>query len=155
MDTLCFEKEVVHWGDDEKELLCAKIIINGNPLIETVREYEIPYARKYGQENIAGGYIYVYAEYLYDLLCGNIKSHEHGVEVPVLICQCGCEGCWDFLVNIEEKETEIIWTGFHNPHRSSRTSAGGFWDYSSFPVFRFDKQKYLSAIMSLQQLAGK
>lgn len=76
MDTITFEKEIMK-VDDNKEVAIAKIIINGKPFIETVRDYELPYARKYNQENIAGGYMYVYANYLYELLSGKQKSDEH------------------------------------------------------------------------------
>lgn len=151
-DTIKFEREVVKWGDEEQELICAKIIINGTTLIETLRAYELPYAKKYNHESIAGGYIYNYAEYLHKLLSNKQNSQEYENEIPILICQCGFEGCWDLLVTVEENETSIIWKNFHNPRRSSPDSAGGFWDYGSFPTFCFDKKQYKEEINALSEL---
>lgn len=151
-DTIKFEREVIKWGNEELELVCARIIINDTPLIETVRTHELPYAKKYNHENIAGGYICNYAEYLHKLLSGGQKSQEYEDEIPILICQCGCEGCWDFLVTVEENETSVIWKNLHNPRRSSPDSPGGFWDYSSFPSFCFDKKQYQDSINTLSEL---
>ena len=151
-DTIKFEREIVKWGNEEKEMICAKIIINDTPLIETVRAYELPFAKKYNHENIAGGYIYNYAEYLHKLLTGEQTSQEYENEIPILICQCGCEGCWDFLVTIKESETSVTWTSFHNPRRSSPNSPGGFWDYGNLSSFYFDKTQYLEAINTLNEI---
>jgi hypothetical protein len=150
VDSILFEKEI--FNVDDKELALAKIIVNGRPFIETVRDYELPYAMNHGQEDIAGGYIYVYANYLYALLTGKDKSDEYDDEIPILICQCGCEGCWDLLVSIKEEGSEIVWSDIHNPHRSSPTSAGGFWDYRLFPKLRFNKTEYSLALEVLRKI---
>ncbi|HZK57837.1 MAG TPA: hypothetical protein VFD17_05970 [Clostridia bacterium] len=64
MDTIKFEQEIIKYDNESQKLLCAKVIINGILLMETVRAYELPYAKKYDQESIAGGYMYNFAEYL-------------------------------------------------------------------------------------------
>lgn len=151
IDKIEFEKEIVKWGAEEMELICAKIIINSTPLIETVRAYELPYANKYNQENIAGGYIYYYVDSLYKLLSGNTKPQEYENEIPILICQCGCEGCWDFLVTVEESESNILWKNFYNPRRSSPDSPGGYWNYNNFPSFKFDKNQYQEELKKLSE----
>ncbi len=153
MDTIAFEKSIIELDYSDKEDTCATILINGRPLIDMVRDYELPYARECGQESIAGGYMPIYADYLLGLLTDQKKSEEYDGEIPVLICECGCEGCWDFLMTVIEEESAIVWKNFHNPHRSSTTSAGGYWNYSNFPSFRFNRQEYLKAILQLKEIA--
>ncbi len=155
MDTITFEKHIIGLDYSEQEYACAMILINGRPLIDIVREYELPYARKYGQENIAGGYMPICADYLLDLLTDKKKSEEYDRETPVLICQCGCEGCWDLLMTVVQEGAFVEWTNFHNPHRSSPTSAGGYWNYNDFPSFRFDKQEYQTAIARLKEICQR
>jgi hypothetical protein len=150
LDTIRFEREAIKWGEKERELIIAKIIINGMPLIETVYAYELPHAKKYNQENIAGGYTYCLVDYLRKLLRGQQKPLDYEKEVPILHCgSCGGEGCWDFVVTIEENETDIIWKNFRNPRRSNPDSPGGFWDYRDFPSFRFEKKQYQNELEKL------
>ena len=152
MDRLSFKKEIVRFGYSEKAV-CAKIFINDIPLLDIVKEYELPYAKQYGQENIAGGYMSIYARYLFELLTGKAKSDEYGNEIPVLICDdCGTEGCWDLLMTVMDERADVIWTHFHNPHRSFPDSAGGYWNYDAFPSYRFDKEQYRIAIRELEKI---
>jgi hypothetical protein len=153
MDTLSFERSTIKFEHGNGQMhVCASVIINGISLIEIVRTYELPYAAKYEQENIAGGYIPNASENLYSLLVEKRKSPEYQHEIPILICECGCEGCWDLLVTIDEDELEVLWSNIHNPHRSYPMSEGGFWDYKEFPSFRFDKKQYKDAIETLAKM---
>jgi len=67
----------------------------------------------------------------------------------------GCEeaGCCPLAVNIEETETEIICNNFRNWQISEPNENGFFWDYSVFPVFRFDKIQYTAALEQLKIIA--
>ncbi len=108
MDTIAFKKFIIELDYSDKEYAGAIILINGRPLIDLVRDYELPYARECGQESIAGGYMPIYADYLLDLLTGKTKSEEYDGEIPVLICECGCEGCWDLLATVVEEESSFV-----------------------------------------------
>ena len=152
MDVLAFQKDVIKLKYDEHEVVCAKVLINNTSLVDIAWEYELPYAQKYNQTDIAGGYMPNTAAHLYELLTNKKKSEEYYNKLPILICKCGCGGCLDLLVTIIEDSSVITWTNIHNPHRSSPTSAGGFWDYNGFPRFIFDKNQYKDAVRGLGKM---
>jgi hypothetical protein len=152
VDILRIERESVKFPDG-KTFVCARILINDIPLRDMVREYELPFARKCNQESIAGSYVSALAIDLYDLLTGKEKLSKSNGAIPVLTCVCGCVGCWDLLVEVEENDSQVIWKNIHNPHRSSPTSPRGFWDYGNFPTFHFHKEQYADVIDQLRGFA--
>jgi hypothetical protein len=149
MDELRFERKVIENPYADGELIIAAIYINNKPLLDLVRTHELPYAQKYNQESIAGGYEYQFVSELYKQLTD--KSYRIcEEEVALMICS-GCleEGCWPLLVTPQEMDASIVWKDFYNPHRSAN-SAGGFWDYSKFGPFSFEKKLYYEEIEKLK-----
>jgi hypothetical protein len=148
LDTLSFEK--VEQKVNESYYTLAKIIINGKPFIEIVKDYELPFTDKSDVVELAGSYMSAPAKYLYDMLTYNEKCQTYDDEIPILICRCGAEGCWDLIATVEDKGSVIVWKDIHNPRRSSPTpQRTSFWDYKNFPSFCFDKQQYNYAIEEL------
>ena len=147
MDTIRFEKTLV-WVDtgDIKKRVVGKIIINEKPLIDTIRVYEQPFAIEENHESLAGGYMYRCASRLYKELTGQNPSKENSLGIPILICgSCCMFGCWELFVHIDETASEVIWFNFYNFARSGR------WDYSRFPIYRFDKIQYAIALEELRE----
>lgn len=130
----------------EGEYYAARIFINNTDLIDTLAKFEKPFAQKENQENIAGSYEGLSPEYLYENLTGKPIFEDN--KTIILECTCGCEGCWDFLVEIKENNREIIWTNFENIHRGRESH--NFWDYSTFSDLKFDKTEYLQEISKLK-----
>ncbi|MDR0915825.1 MAG: hypothetical protein LBN02_01375 [Oscillospiraceae bacterium] len=154
MDILQFDTEIVNYYDSSA--VAARITVNGQPLIGTVKDYELPYAKKYGQESIAGGYSYVPIKFLYKFLAEEYKTGYYSEKVPILICGgCGFVGCWDFSIDIKACGDEVIWANGRNTYRSSPECLGGFWDYSDFPEFHFSAENYTSQMQKLKVLAEK
>ena len=145
MDILKLKKEKLY---GEKLSVCI-IYLNNKAFLEMVKEHEMPYAKKYNQESIAGDYMYALADELYKEFTDKSYRLEED-KIVLLICGgCGVYGCWDLLVNIRETENTVIWENFHNPHRT-KESPGGFWDYSDFGIFEFDKNNYYREIEKLK-----
>jgi hypothetical protein len=95
----------------------AEIRINDRPIIDILREFELPLAKKENSENIAGAYMYLSPKSLYQNLTKNENFNEEG-KATILACECGSEGCWPMLVKIKEDEKAIIWEDFEQPHRT-------------------------------------
>ncbi len=118
----------------------TQIFIDGKNLIEMLKDYELPFAKKEGCENIAGAYAGIPPKKLYTNLTDCKKS-------GILECECGLEGCWTFRVKIIEKEDCIIWTDFEQIHRSKNSD--NYWDYSNFNNLRFEKNEYFNKLKVL------
>ena len=148
-DVLKFIPEIIKFDGAGLELLCAKILINNVPLIDIVQEYELKYAKKHNNKYLAGGYMYDHPEELYHRLNNYVKLFNYA---PVLICECGCEGCADLTVVVEGSENAITWKNFDNPNKSNIDRPGGFCDYKDFPTFHFDKKQYYDEIDKLKKM---
>jgi hypothetical protein len=137
MDKLEFRKKnhIFDWGC---ETVLAEIVINGKPFSEIAEHYERLIAEKSGAEYDGLGYLYNYADVMYEELI-NKKSDVSNKEPALMICSCGEEGCGAILVTVDETETGIIWHSFRN-HQAKN------WDYSIFPTFRFEKNAYQAAL---------
>jgi len=126
------------------------ILINGQDLIDLLKAYELPFAKKEGSENIAGGYDGLTPKILIKHLINpdEFDTDENG-KVSILECECGCDGCWPMKIKVIELEDKTIWTGFEQPHRN--IDSHKFWDYSNFGQFSFDKKQYYEQLDILQK----
>lgn len=61
--------------------------------------------------------------------------------MSLLECDCGCPGCWPFLVRITLTEDEIIWSDFEQPHRGVNSTVGE-WTYDNLKPFVFNRNQY-------------
>lgn len=118
--------------------------IDGRLLCDIVREIELPYAEREGHPSIAGKYVGIPKEmalfparhflgYPSSLYCGDVGT------LYLMVCDCGEPGCWPFEASLCVSETEISWSNYRQPHRST-------WDYSLLPAFRFDPKQYEAAL---------
>jgi len=146
MDTLNFEKMLFKSQFSNYDMELGVTIINGRPLADIVEPFEREVAHMRGEDYSELGYIYQLAHILYKQLIRKNSQYSED-EVALMICS-GCyeEGCWALLVTIEETETEVIWTGFRNNHRSDP-------EYNSFPILRFEKNNYIEALLQLKETA--
>ncbi len=144
MNTIRFQVEEGKDVAGETQLF-ANIFIDDKNLIDILRKYELPFAKKEGSEEIAGSY----AALLPDELFSNLTMYNgsESEQVAVLDCTCGCEGCWTFMLRVIETDDCIIWTDFEQIHRAK--GSHNYWDYSNFPNFKFNKTDYLNKIQAL------
>lgn len=136
--------------DSYKEV---KMLIDGIDLIEILKKFELPFATRENHADIAGAYSGIPTEYITsDQLLGkcNLFYGDNSNKVPVLECECGCEGCWPFAVKITETDSSIIWSDFEQPHRSDE-EIQPIWDYSDLCPFEFDKTQYIEELNKLAQ----
>lgn len=129
-----------------EEYDAVRIFIDGKDLIDILREFEMPFAKKEDCENNAGSYEGMTPECLYENLTSEPIYEDN--KTVVLECVCRCSGCWDFLTEIKENENNVIWTNFENNHRGPESH--NFWDYSSFKDLLFDKENYKQEIEKLK-----
>jgi hypothetical protein len=134
-----------------EEYDAVRIIIDGKDLIDYLKAFEKPFAKKENNVNIAGAYEGMSPEWLFKNLTE--ESVYKNYKIEILECSCGCEGCWDFLAEVNETEDIITWTNFENNHRGPEKS--NFWDYSTFQVFTFDKKEYQFEINKLKEFINK
>ena len=117
-----------------------------------MKDVELPMARREGHPDIAGGYAGIEvpdSPQAYYLGREAMSWPGDSRKTVLLECNCGFPGCWPLLCEIVETDSEVRWLGFAQPHRGPE-SATGFWDYSGFGGFLFDKQQYLEALEALR-----
>jgi hypothetical protein len=127
-----------------------EIVVNGQPLIERLREVERPFAEREGSPLIAGGYGPLPAAALLANLTGQpdrIFERRDG-KVTLLVCNCGCEGCWDFIAEIEERDDEVVWRGFEQIHRPL-SDPDRAWRYDELGELVFRRSDYDAAVSRL------
>ncbi len=151
MDKLEFE--IQNKQNDNYQFKSVTILVNGQDLIDLLKVYELPFAKKKGSENIAGGYDGLSPEALLKHLTNpdEFDIDENG-KVSILECECGCDGCWPIKTKTIELEDKIIWTEFEQPHRT--IDSHNFWDYINFGQFSFDKSNYNEQLNKLRQVNG-
>ena len=120
-------------------------IIDDKSLISILKDIELSFAKKEGSSKIAGGYaglpislVRSPSVYFY----GGETQRTDGKTV-LLICECLCGGCWDFVAEIEVKERKIIWKNFEQIHRRN-------WSYTELGIFEFDKEQFVNALKELE-----
>lgn len=114
------------------------IMIDGRRLIDELKRIEQPYADAEGSPEIAGQYhsLPIVATLLPSqrfLDARRRRSDENG-KTMILVCTCGCGGCWDFVCRIEFSDSTVTWSDFEQIHRD--------WDYSELGKFVFDRKSY-------------
>jgi hypothetical protein len=126
-----------------------EIVVNGQPLIERLREVERPFAEREGSPLIAGGYAPLPAAALLGNLSGQPdRLFVYEGKITLLVCNCGCEGCWDFVAEIEQRDDEVVWRGFEQIHRPLSDREGG-WRYDELGELVFRRSDYDAAIRHL------
>jgi hypothetical protein len=142
MDKIQFERIIVM---NYNVWICAKILINGEPLLETVENYEkahISYESGY-----ALFYQYCCAgelrEQLEKALAAKMKT-----KIYLLVCSCMCAECNSIEAYLEETENSIILSGLHN-YRFAREKQHNDVDYSELGGYEFDKSQFMSELEKL------
>ncbi|NOJ79822.1 hypothetical protein [Myxococcus xanthus] len=157
MDSIAFNIVDADVDDDSAvpRRLGLRILINGRPLIDLVREFERPMAMREGSLSIAGAYTWL----AYGGATNDPSQHfyappgkqdeNHDDRISVLACgDCGLSGCWPLVCRIEVREDRVVWRDFANPHRGPNRVAGE-WSYVGFGPFDFERRTYEHALKSL------
>lgn len=133
-----------------------EILVDGVPLLDLVREAELPYAREEQLERaaefapdpaplLAGDYTYFSVR-----LCGwpsrhylgepaDVAFNQEADEIMLLGCTCGVAECWALLARVELTDTLVRWSGFRNNHRD--------WELSGrLGPFVFSRRQYEQAL---------
>ena len=129
-----------------------RLFIDGRDLIDRLREYELPLAIHEGAASVAGKYAGLCAAHTSRkrfLGCCDLDYGADGEKVSLLECQCGCEGCWPLACRITVSETTVRWSDFEQPHRR-KDSPAGWWDYSGFGPFEFERGPYEAELMKIE-----
>jgi len=131
----------------------ASIIINGINLVDRLKEYELPFAKREGHESIAGQYIEQMPGVLYRKLTkpADYDIEENG-KVTILICECREEGCWPMNIKVIKTQNSVIWTEFEQPHRD--IDSDRYWDYTEFGQYEFPIHEYELQIEELKKYSS-
>jgi hypothetical protein len=127
------------------------IAIDGRDLIELVRAYEAPYARREGHPKLAGVYQYLSAEFELDHFAGKHRETPEGEGGKAMLagCDCGIPSCWPLLCEIVTEDNQtVVWKNFEQPFRGPNSAADP-WDYSGFGPFYFSLNEYEHALATL------
>lgn len=118
-------------------------VINGRPLVDIIRDIELPYAIAQGTPSKAGGYMGHHPDYIrrirYELL-GLVTPTDYDGKVPILGCVCGFVDCWPLLARITTTEQQVTWSEFEQPYRSERKPP--VWRYDELGPFVFNRIQY-------------
>src|SRR4051794_39068212 len=121
----------------------VEIVLDGVGLIDRLRQIERPFAEREGSPQLAGEYAWLSARTTFlpsrHFLGDTRPCLRDGEDVVLLVCPCGCEGCWDFVCRISVAAETVTWDGFRQVHRR--------WDYSSLGRLVFDRQQYEHALV--------
>jgi hypothetical protein len=114
------------------------IFLDGKRLIDQLRQVEALYAEQEGSPDLAGQYHSLSVRTTFfpsrHFLGEPCPILQHEGKTAILICTCGCEGCWDFVCKIIVSEQTVTWSDFEQIHRN--------WDYSTLGEFVFDRTQY-------------
>jgi hypothetical protein len=135
----------IEWRVDDPadEWANVAIYIDGISLIDLVKQYEE--SRAYFP---AGGYGWSPVRWTAPLARHSLgEPHWPTSGGMALLLVCGCQnlGCWDFNGRIVVTPEYVERSDFEQVHRRP-DSPGGYWDYSAFGPFRFDRHQYESAL---------
>ena len=119
--------------------------INGEPLLELIRQREQSFAAKDGQASIAGDYAYLslidFKKLFLDALLPNGQLAASGERSVVLLgCPCGIWSCWYLALKIKFEENAVKFTDFTNLRRKD-------WQYGL--EFKFDRVSFVSEISKI------
>ena len=111
-------------------------------LIDRLQGIERSSAEEEGHPGIAGAYGSLPAQTTFfpsrHFLGEPRALLDHRGKTAILICTCGCEGCWDFACRITLAENTVTWSDFEQVHRD--------WDYSVLGTLVFDRRQYESEL---------
>lgn len=148
MNVLSVREDHLKWPNDNQ----VELLIDGVPLIELIREVELPHAKREYEERpgeletedqLAGDYLYLSPQRTFlpsETLFGepSDEAGHFGTEAPckqstLLTCTCGVPTCWFLLATIEVGADVVVWRDFKQFWRD--------WDYPLGP-FRFEGSAY-------------
>ena len=116
----------------------AEIVIDGVRLIDLLRRVEAAPATAEGSPALAGEYASLSARTTFfpsrHFLGDTRPLLARDGKTVLLICTCGCEGCWDFVGRITVTDRTVTWGEFEQVHRN--------WNYDSLGTFVFDRRQY-------------
>lgn len=116
------------------------VTINGEPLLELIRQREQSFAAKEGQASIAGSYAYLslidFEELFLDAALEADLAQDKR-DVVLLGCPCGIWGCWYLALKAKFEADTIRFSDFTNPRRKD-------WRYGL--EFKFDRVSFMSEI---------
>ena len=116
----------------------AEVVIDGVRLIDRLKRVEVPFAEQEGSPELAGQYRSLSAGTTFlpsrHFLGEPRPVLGRGGKTAVLVCTCGCEGCWDLVCRIDVTGRAVVWSGFEQFHRN--------WDYAPLGEFVFDRAQY-------------
>jgi hypothetical protein len=136
------------------------VAVDGVPLIERVREVELPYAEAEEIERageypdsppgtlsreLAGAYLALSTNFAWPSrhYLGEPLELPHGGdhgETMLLGCTCGINDCWALLARIALVDDTVTWSRFRNNSRD--------WDLSGLGPFVFDRSQYEASLRS-------
>ncbi|SIT83769.1 hypothetical protein [Pontibacter indicus] len=132
MDKLRLEIEKREDGSLSNKVVIP--FINEKSLIEILKGIELEY-----DKSLAGAYDGISPAEFID----EFQQREEKVKSRILECECGCDGCWSFVVKITEKDDLIEWSHFEQVHRDN-------WEYTQIEPFQFERSDYLKEMEKLK-----
>ena len=131
-------------GSGDSRGLRVGFEIDGDCLVERLRETETLHARGEGAEALAGNYGW-------PLLTRRLLRHLSGdlTEGVLLNCPCGMPDCWPFAVEIRVQPRFVVWERFRQLRRM------GAWHYRGLEPLRFPRLNYLRELAPLQAALKK
>jgi len=119
------------------------VTINGEPLLELIRQRERSFAAKDGQASIAGSYAYLslidFEElFLRAALEADLAQDER--DAVILGCPCGIWSCWYLALRVKFETETVKLYEFKNPRRKD-------WQYGL--EFKFDRVSFVSEISKI------
>ena len=122
----------------------VELRVDGEPLLDLVRDAERPFAVGEGVPGLAGNYAWpLLTPRLVRLLNGE-RAGPQRVEGVLLNCECGWASCWPLSVRVRVIDRFVIWQDLRQLKRLSR------WGYHALEPLRFGRTAYLEEVAKVR-----
>lgn len=141
MDIIKFQKGIEFFPpNDNYPVDVVEIFVNGQNLLELVKQCELPYATANHEAYLAGRYAGLpISDFIFNM---NEVFNQEEERIYIYDCICGCIGCWPLEIKMIITDTAIIWTDFENEHRED-----WYWNKLGFI---FGKEQFMTEFNKLK-----
>jgi hypothetical protein len=152
-----FELKPATRGPEGATWEVAEVVVDGNNLVDLLRELERPLAEAEGGLVEAGGYDGLPASlaffpsryYLGEPPKYSVVPGYPLGKIPVLGCNCGEVDCNPFLARISVTEKTVVWSEFENFWRGPHSpTSKRIWTYERLGDLTFNRSQYEAALGS-------
>ncbi|WP_415895190.1 hypothetical protein ACMXYQ_15310 [Neptuniibacter sp. PT34_22] len=126
------EFKLVYGGYQSQLGHYCDILVDDQPLLDWVRDYESAFAG-----SISGAYICGFNQEMLQRACADSE-----ILLTPFVCNCGDIDCWQLNLTQSCYSDIVAWHNWNNPARSKQDG----WDYRDFAPLNFSAEQYFDEL---------